>query len=85
MIASKIFLPGELHYIKVGLSDRQPLETMDACFIFCLLFAVCPGFLLTSVFFLFLYLPDIPVLCFPFVFFLNYMLKGKMGCVYFFL
>ena len=32
MIASKIFLPGELHYIKVGLSDRQPLETMDACF-----------------------------------------------------
>ena len=52
MIASKIFLPGEPYYIKVGLSDRQPLETMDACFIFCLfLFPVCPGFLLTSVLF----------------------------------
>jgi len=34
VIGSKIFFPGELHYIKVGFSDRQLLETMDACFVF---------------------------------------------------
>jgi len=70
VIASKIFLPGELHYIKVGLSDLQPLETMDACFIF---FAFSSSrlsrlFANFGILHLFLYLPDMPVLCFPFVF-----------------